>query len=90
MWGGEAWLMKVLALRAGYMFNYDVFSFVAGGGLRVPIVGAYSPWTSPGRKVVTIWRCRCVFRWGSSCKHLQKNSNNRVTGYPVTPFFDIR
>ena len=37
--GGEAWLMKVLALRAGYMFNYDVFSFVAGGGLKVPIVG---------------------------------------------------
>jgi len=37
--GGEAWLGNLLALRAGYMFNYDVFGFTAGGGVRVPVVG---------------------------------------------------
>ena len=37
--GGEAWLANMLALRAGYMFNYDMFGFVVGGGLKVPFAG---------------------------------------------------
>lgn len=35
-WGGEAWLMNILALRAGYMFNYDAFDLTAGAGFKIP------------------------------------------------------
>ena len=34
--GGEAWVGNMLALRAGYMINYDGFDFTAGGGLKMP------------------------------------------------------
>ncbi len=34
--GGEAWLANRLALRAGYMGNYDGVGFSAGVGLKVP------------------------------------------------------
>ena len=34
--GGEAWLANMLALRAGYMWNYDLFSTTAGAGIRIP------------------------------------------------------
>jgi len=35
--GGEAWLMNVLALRAGYMSGYDAFGLTAGGGIVLPL-----------------------------------------------------
>ena len=34
--GGEAWLANMLALRAGYMANYDGTDFTAGAGLKIP------------------------------------------------------
>ena len=37
--GGEAWIMNILALRAGYMINYDTLGMTAGAGVSVPLVG---------------------------------------------------
>ena len=34
--GGEAWVYNVLALRAGYMANYDGVDFTAGAGVKLP------------------------------------------------------
>jgi hypothetical protein len=37
--GAELWLQDVLALRAGYKFNYDTDSFSAGAGIKYPYMG---------------------------------------------------
>jgi len=34
--GGEAWVYNALALRAGYMANYDAVDFTAGAGVKLP------------------------------------------------------
>ncbi len=33
--GGELWVRNILALRAGYKWNYDVQDFTAGAGIRI-------------------------------------------------------
>jgi hypothetical protein len=37
--GAELWMQDVLALRAGYKFNYDSDGFSAGAGLKYPYLG---------------------------------------------------
>jgi hypothetical protein len=37
--GAELWMQDILALRAGYKFNYDSDSFSAGAGLKYPYMG---------------------------------------------------
>lgn len=37
--GGELWVARVLALRAGYKTNYDIESYSLGAGVRVNYVG---------------------------------------------------
>jgi hypothetical protein len=37
--GGELWLQDIIALRAGYKFNYDTDTFSAGAGIKYPYMG---------------------------------------------------
>jgi hypothetical protein len=37
--GAELWMQDILAIRAGYKFNYDTDGFSAGAGLKYPYLG---------------------------------------------------
>ena len=39
MAGAELWIMDMVALRAGYKFNYDEEGITAGAGLRFDMGG---------------------------------------------------